>query len=84
MFAVKSAADILKKEVNELRCTEQKLVRQNELIQAPLTALGGTPPPAGCDTSTADAIVAVAAAGGAGGGGGDANNIGNNSKSEVG
>ena len=40
MFAVKKVADVLKKEVNELRCTEQKLIKQNELIQVPLSDLG--------------------------------------------
>ena len=40
MFAVKKVTDVLKKEVNELRCVEQKLARQNELIGAPLEELG--------------------------------------------
>ena len=59
MFAVKKVTDVLKKEVNELRCVEQKLARQNELIGAPLDELGcEQAPPAGCDFGQA-----VAAAG---------------------
>ncbi len=74
VFAVKSAADVLKKEVNELRCGEQKLTRQNELIQAPLSAAGNALPQ-GCDTSAADALTPAAA--------GESNHIAANSKSEV-
>ena len=36
MFSVKKVMDGLKKDVNELRCVEQKLSRQLELIQKPL------------------------------------------------
>ena len=49
MFAVKKVTDVLKKEVNELRCVEQKLARQNELIGAPLEELGCEQAPPGCD-----------------------------------
>ena len=52
MFAIKKVADVLKKEVNELRCREQKLTRQNELIQTPFTELGNDVVPAGCDISS--------------------------------
>ena len=37
--------DGLKKDVNELRCVEQKLSRQLELIQKPLAELGSDPVP---------------------------------------
>ena len=40
MFTVKKTMDALKKDVNELRCVEQKLSRQLELIQKPLNELG--------------------------------------------
>lgn len=51
MFAVKKICDDLKKEVNELRCQEQKLNRQNELIQLPINDLGSNQPPPGFDVS---------------------------------
>ena len=40
--------DCLKKDVNELRCVEQKLSRQLELIQKPLAELGSDPVPNAC------------------------------------
>ena len=40
MFSVKKLMDGLKKDVNELRCVEQKVSRQLELIQKPLRELG--------------------------------------------
>ena len=40
--------DGLKKDVNELRCVEQKLSRQLELIQKPLAELGSDPVPNAC------------------------------------
>ncbi len=60
MFSVKKRADFMKKEVNELRCLEQKLSRQNELMAAPLAALGGAPPPRAMCEAAAAAIVAAA------------------------
>ena len=45
MFTVKKTMDGLKKDVNELRCVEQKLSRQLELIQKPLAELGSDPVP---------------------------------------
>merc|ERR1719367_870748 len=39
-YSLKKAMDLLKKEINELRCVEQKLTRQNELISGPLGDLG--------------------------------------------
>jgi hypothetical protein len=47
MFAVKKLMDGLKKEVNELRCMEQKLSKQIEMIQAPLAELGCEQAPPG-------------------------------------
>jgi hypothetical protein len=47
MFAVKKLMDGLKKEVNELRCVEQKLAKQIEMIQSPLSDLGCEQAPAG-------------------------------------
>ena len=49
-YSLKKTMDLLKKEVNELRCVEQKLSRQNELISGPLSDLG-CEVPAGCDVS---------------------------------
>lgn len=49
-YSLKKSMDLLKKEVNELRCLEQKLGRQNELISGPLAELG-CELPAGCDLS---------------------------------
>lgn len=40
MFTVKKTMDFLKKEANELQCVEQKLTRQNEMIQTPIADLG--------------------------------------------
>ena len=48
MFTVKKTMDGLKKDVNELRCVEQKLSRQLELIQKPLAELGTDPVPNAC------------------------------------
>merc|ERR1712018_227569 len=50
-YSLKKAMDLLKKEVNELRCVEQKLTRQNELISGPLSDLG-CEVPSGCDLSS--------------------------------
>ena len=50
-YSLKKAMDLLKKEINELRCVEQKLTRQNELISGPLGDLGCELPP-GCDLSS--------------------------------
>jgi hypothetical protein len=65
-YALKKAMDILKKEINELRCVEQKVGRQTELISGSLSEVGSevaaaaataavaaaaAAPPAGCDTS---------------------------------
>lgn len=50
-YSLKKKMDLLKKEVNELRCVEQKLSRQNELISGPLSDLGCEVPP-GCDLSS--------------------------------
>ena len=49
-YSLKKSMDLLKKEVNELRCVEQKLSRQNELISGPLSDLG-CELPSGCDLS---------------------------------
>ncbi len=58
MFAVKKTMDGLKKDVNELRCVEQKLSRQSELISKPIKDLGCEQAPPGCDTSAvADLIM---------------------------
>jgi tyrosine-protein kinase Fer len=54
MFTVKKVMDGLKKDVNELRCVEQKLSRQSDLIQRPLTDLGTDSVPVGCDISALD------------------------------
>ncbi|XP_023340966.1 tyrosine-protein kinase Fer [Eurytemora carolleeae] len=48
-FTLKKTMDILKKEINELRCIEQKVGRQNELISGSLTDLGCEQP--ACDIS---------------------------------
>ena len=53
MFAVKKTMDGLKKDVNELRCVEQKLSRQLDLIQRPLSDMGSEIPN-GCDVSVSD------------------------------
>ena len=50
-YSLKKAMDLLKKEINELRCVEQKLTRQNELISGPLGDLG-CELPTGCDLSS--------------------------------
>ena len=50
-YSLKKTMDLLKKEVNELRCVEQKLGRQNELISGPLSDLG-CEVPTGCDLSS--------------------------------
>jgi len=50
-YSLKKTMDLLKKEVNELRCVEQKLTRQNELISGPLSDLG-CEVPSGCDLSS--------------------------------
>ncbi len=65
-YALKKAMDILKKEINELRCVEQKVGRQTELISGSLSEAGANSseasgaatvaaanasPPTGCDTS---------------------------------
>lgn len=39
-YALKKAMDILKKEINELRCVEQKVGRQTELISGSLSEVG--------------------------------------------
>jgi len=49
-YSLKKSMDLLKKEVNELRCVEQKLSRQNELISGPLSDMG-CELPSGCDLS---------------------------------
>lgn len=49
-YSLKKSMDLLKKEINELRCVEQKLSRQNELISGPLSDLG-CELPSGCDLS---------------------------------
>jgi len=51
-YSLKKSMDLLKKEINEFRCVEQKLTRQNELISGPLGDLGCESVPAGCDTSS--------------------------------
>jgi len=55
MFTVKKTMDFLKKEANELQCVEQKLNRQNELIQTPISDLGCEQAPPGCDVSSSAA-----------------------------
>jgi len=50
-YSLKRSMDLFKKEINELRCIEQKLTRQNELISGPLSDLG-CELPAGCDLSS--------------------------------
>merc|ERR1711915_675167 len=50
-YSLKKSMDLLKKEVNELRCVEQKLSRQNELISGPLADMG-CELPSGCDLSS--------------------------------
>jgi len=50
-YSLKKSMDLLKKEINELRCVEQKLTRQNELISGPLGDLG-CELPTGCDLSS--------------------------------
>jgi len=50
-YTLKKSMDVLKKEVNELRCVEQKLSRQNELISGPLADMG-CELPSGCDLSS--------------------------------
>lgn len=49
-YSLKKSMDILKKEINELRCIEQKVGRQNELISGSLTDIGCDQPV--CDIST--------------------------------
>ena len=51
-YSLKKSMDLLKKEINELRCVEQKLSRQNELISGPLGDLGCELVPSGCDLSS--------------------------------
>merc|ERR1719495_1546543 len=50
-YSLKRSMDLFKKEVNELRCVEQKLSRQNELISGPLADMG-CELPSGCDLSS--------------------------------
>ena len=50
-YSLKKTMDLLKKEVNELRCIEQKMSRQNEMISGPLSDLG-CEVPTGCDVSS--------------------------------
>ena len=38
-------------QVNELRCVEQKLSRQNEMIRTPITDLGCEQAPPGCEVA---------------------------------
>ena len=41
-------------QVNELRCVEQKLTRQNEMIRNPIAELGCEQAPPGCEVVNAD------------------------------
>ena len=38
-------------QVNELRCVEQKLGKQNEMIRTPITDLGCEQAPSGCEVT---------------------------------
>jgi len=49
-YSLKKSMDLLKKEINELRCVEQKLSRQNEMVSGSLSDLG-CELPTGCDLS---------------------------------
>ena len=50
-FSVKNELDLLKKEIQELRCIEQKLNRQNDIIKRPINELGCEVVPSIFDTS---------------------------------
>lgn len=45
------AVDTSKKEINELKCQERKMLRQTELIKSALNELGCEEVPSGCDLS---------------------------------
>lgn len=43
--------DTVKKEINELKCQERKMLKQTELIKSALNELGCEEVPSGCDLS---------------------------------
>ena len=45
--------------MNELRCIEQKLSRQNEMIRTPISDLGCEQAPPGCEVEKTDEIASV-------------------------
>jgi len=51
-YSLKKSMDILKKEINELRCIEQKVGRQNELISSSLAGTSSSCDQPDCDIST--------------------------------
>jgi len=63
-YALKKSMDILKKEINELRCIEQKVGRQNELISGALANIGCDQQPV-CDISASSVVLEPASAAGA-------------------
>lgn len=44
-------SDTVKKEINELKCQERKMLKQTELIKSALNELGCEEVPSGCDLS---------------------------------
>lgn len=46
-----SISETTKKEVNELKCHERKILKQTELIKSALNELGCEEVPSGCDLS---------------------------------
>ena len=53
-------------QVNELRCVEQKLSRQNEMIRTPISDLGCEQAPPGCEVEKAEEFASLS--GGSAGG----------------
>ena len=53
-------------QVNELRCEEQKLSKQNDMIRTPISDLGCEQAPAGCEVEKNDDFASISS-GSAGG-----------------
>lgn len=51
IFRLSISVESSRKEVNELKCQERKMLKQTELIKAALNELGCEEVPSGCDIS---------------------------------
>lgn len=51
LYRLPGAIDTSKKEINELKCQERKMLKQTELIKSALNELGCEEVPSGCDLS---------------------------------